>query len=378
MDERINLLCADLMKEIREALAFGNEGKIPILKSATEAHTPRLNIYRVLQTEEGMRLLSLAADKAHRVSDVNSDFENFEELLCLLPKLSGTAYFRYAVTALKAFSGFCGSIDPKEAGDLWTEANRRLASTESEGAYRTLSVTAIAPLLYPDVDLLREYPSLDAYASHCMEALTECDAVRIELTDLCFQRPDPYHAECGFRAACAGEATAESRMWLASQLLRIIGGACRERGIVWILSGYPSANTEELLGYLKRNERLPRVMLSVSLASANAVDTVLRSAEQYRVLELCSGVVISDVLSSPMQALYEAFRTLTKRYPIGSLTYLPVGETQVENLIEYTQLLHLLSLVLSEAVCFGDCADKESAALIGRDLLYRNAERMRA
>ena len=119
-------------------------------------------------------------------------------------------------------------------------------------------------------------------------------------------------------------------------------------------------------------------MLSVSLASANAVDTLLRSAEQYRVLEMCSGVVISDVLSSPMQALYEAFRTLTKRYPIGSFTYLPVGETQVENLIEYTQLLHLLSLVLSEAVCFGDCTDKETAASIGREILYRSAERMRA
>ena len=376
MEERMNPLLRDLARTIREALDLGDGMKIPILKSAWESYMPHRNIYRVLQREEGRRLLSLAADKAHRISEMNSDFENFTELLYLLPKLSGTAYFRYAVAALDTFSDCQGSIDPTEAENLWTEANRRLTCMKTDGAYRSVSVTGIEPLLYPDADLIRDYASIDAYASYVEQTLMKSDAVRIDLNALHFQRPDPYHAECGFRSSRAGEAAAQSRVWLASQLLRIAGEVCKKQGIVWILSGCASADTEEMLAYLERNDRLPRVVLSVSLESEDTVESALSCAEEHRVSEKCIGVLLSGMLSAPMQRLTEAFRRLTERYPIGNLIYLPVGETMEENLIEHTQLRYLLSSFLAEAVCVGDCTDRDTAASIGRDILFRNAERM--
>ena len=376
MEERMNLLLRDLERTIRESLVLGDGMTIPILKSAWESYLPHRNIYRVLQTEEGRRLFSLAADEAHRISEMNSDFENFTELLHLLPRLSGTAYFRYAVAALHTFSGCQGSIDPTEAEAFWTEANRRLAGIKTDDAYRSVSVTAIEPLLYPDTDLLRDYASIDAYASYVAQVLASSDAMRIDLNALRFQRPDPYHAECGFRAARSGDATAQSRVWLASQLLRIAGEVCKKQGIVWILSGCSSADTEEMLAYLERNDRLPRVMLSVSLESTDAVESALVCAEEHRVLEKCIGVLLCGMLSAPMQRLHEAFRRLTERYPIGNLVYLPAGKTVEENLIEHTQLLHLLSGFLAEAVYVGDCTDRDTAVSIGRDILFGNVERM--
>jgi len=374
MTDRIERFYSDLAKRIYDGII--SVKRIPCIGDLHSDRSTHRNLYRFLCTEEGMRLLSLAATENNRLSEEHSDYENFVQILHLLPSLTGSGYFRYAVTVIETFCGENSDLSPENAEALWKSSLFEIKMIDFDilSRFQKVTVPDIADWICPDGNQLRNDMDFSEYLCAYERHIAQKDALYFDFTGIQFCIPDPYHSQLGFRARLLGEATAETDRWLSSQMLRVAGEICKKRDIPIIIGGaFDKEDTQALFYYLKKQERLPRVLLTIPMDSEESAMRMLLYAKESGVLENVSGLIPVETEHISFGTLRRTLLQIAQRYPMGKLVYLPKGKDVPETYIESVKFLRALSGVLAEQVYFGDCPNEETARSVGKRIFCENA-----
>ena len=327
----------------------------------------------MLVTPSGMRLLSYAESKDLSISSEASDFENLETLLQLMPSLVGSGYHTFFRIALEML--FSEETDPTEcrADLLWERALPVLMDatlTRLTEPLRPLRVTDVSELIavssVPDPSL----SSLSEYTDHIEAIVRESDAVLFDGGSFTFRSPDPYHAEEAFSKWRSGSDEFPSlRPYLTSQLLRVTGEFCCRYDRPLLLKGDATPDGfGKMIPYLKKNNRLPRLLYCVPMNGAREVGRRYREAEAVGLLSEISGVVPCDLLYQSSAALLDGLWESARCYPLGKHCFLAEGETSAELRVGFERFLSVLSEILTKELRSGE-ATEEALLAVGRRVL---------
>ncbi len=325
------------------------------------------NLFRVLLTEEGKRLLSCAKTEEHFLSDAYSDYENFVELLCLLPSLVGSGYHRFVRLTLEALLDFTDIPAKEDAEALWKSSLPLLRDGAFDDLLSPFTVKRsvdVSPSVYPSKENLLQYESLGAYISAYRGSTKGASMVWLDLSALDFALPDPYHAEQGFLLVKEGSGDARGQAYLSSQLLRVTGEICTANGIPLILYGtFASSVARDLIQYLDRTDRKPRLFYAMSWGDGQALARDFDALEDSGLItELC-GILPQRLPYCSAAALSEGLRLSAMRYPLGRLLFVAEGTTEAEVRIGYEGFKRVLSGILADSVQKLEISEKEAVAL---------------
>lgn len=337
-----------------------------------ESACDKRNLYRVLLTEDGKKLLSYAATDAHFLSENYSDYENFVELLHLLPSLVGSGYHSFVRLFLEHLLDLNEPPTPRDAEMLW---NASIPLLRDGTFYRLLepfskkSTENITRWFFPSADLLQSYEDFDAYLSAYRERVERADLLWLNLSTFEFVSPDPYHAEKGFSAIRNEKGNEQDRSFFASQLLRVTGEICKARNVPLIFSGKPSfIQVKKLFVYLEKVDRMPRVYYAVPFDCSTRLGEILSELKVSGILSSLNGIVPTGLSVSSSDSIDACLSLLAMHYPFGRLSFIAESKTDVEMRFEYERFLRMIASRLSAAVLRGELSDAD-AVTVGTNIL---------
>lgn len=365
------LLNSELAERLCRRISDTAKGKVVSLADRETASDNR-NLYRVLLTDDGKKLLSCAATNAHFLSERYSDYENFVELLNLLPSLVGSGYHSFVRLFLEYLLDLHKPPTPCDAKRLWMESLSLLAAgsfdrfSEPFLKKRAMDLTS---WVFPTADDLYEYETAEVYLSALRSTAENNDLLRIDLSSLEFVPPDPYHAEKGFSAVKEGRSDSRDRVYLISQILRVMGEICKARNIPLILSGVSScAEMKSLFSYLERVDRMPRVYYAMPFDCSTSFREILSELDSSEILSVLSGIVPTALSVSSSDSIDTCLALLATYYPFGRLSFVAESKTDVEMRFEYERFLRMLASRLSSSVLRGELSEAD-AVTVGTNIV---------
>lgn len=337
-----------------------------------ESACDKRNLYRVLLTEDGKKLLSYAATDTHFLSETYSDYENFVELLHLLPSLVGSGYHSFVRLFFEYLLGVCELPNPRDAEELWKRSLPLLEDRVFDrlsALFMEKRAEDITLWIFPTLNTLSEYETVDAYLSSFRERAENADLFQLDLSALEFTFPDLYHTEKSFSAIRDGKENGQDRSYFASQLLRVTGEICKARNIPLILSGKPSfAEVKRLFAYLEKADRKPRAFYAVPFDCSARLREILSELEEAGGLTALNGIVPTELSVSSSDSIDACLTLLAMYYPFGRLLFVAESKTDVEMRFEYERFLRMIASRLSSAVLRGELSEAD-AVTVGTNIM---------
>ncbi|MBR2907382.1 MAG: hypothetical protein IKC26_04990 [Clostridia bacterium] len=372
MSKKAYLLETEGAERIARMLHEKSNGRVRLPDDRAFCDGKVRNLYRLLLTEDGRRLLSCAKTEEHFLSEDYSDYENFVELLYLLPSLVGSGYHSFVRLTLEYLFGCTELPSPQNADTLWRASLPILESGGFDGLLspfmRTRSLNA-TEWVYPSFERLKAYESLDAYTVAYAESIQGAEILWLDLSDLDFISPDPYHANRGFSAVRAGNCDARDRTYLASQLLRVTGEICKTQDVPLVLSGdAPVSALRDFLRYLEKTDRRPRLFYMMPFDNERELERRYRVLADSGLTEVLSGILPSRLRCCCREVLTEALRLSAMRYPLGRLVFIAEGSTAAEVRMEYERFVRVLSNAFACAVLRSEISESDAVA-VGETIL---------
>lgn len=371
MPKRPYMLGSECSEKLYKALRSESDGRVLFGMNRPLLSDDHRNLYRLLLTKNGKRLLSLAADGED--TENGSDYDRFVELLKRLPLLAGSGYYSFVRLMLEYFFDLSELPASEDAAALWNASVSLLRGEMFEGLlspFMTVSIKDVTSWVLPAEIDSSKYGTLETYVSAYKSDLNDISALSLDLTGFAFLSPDPYHAREGFAALCAERCDETARMYFGSQLLRITGELCKEKDIPLLITGdFSKSATEALLRYLEKADRLPKLLLCLPFDNAREADRRYRSAEKSGLLDRIMGVVPTNLPYCSVSAMKETLALSAMRYPLGKHCFLAEGSTEAEIRMGYERFVRLLSEFLSDMIA--DCDITEPAAvMLGKEILF--------
>ena len=370
---------------IYETLSVAAVGRVPLMTAGSFRETDCRNLFRFLITREGRPLLRYLDEDEFGSSSENSDYEKFLRLCDSIQDLSGSAYYSDVRLAMELLLPGGSVLSSQDAEHLWSSAIPKLKELTEEALSKPFSVVSLpdaTQFLFPSMDALRQCETFDCYADLYRASLGSTPAVMLRLP--CVKRfcaPNPYRVGEGYlslrNAASPSECDllTEEATFVSSQLIRLTGEYCKERNIPMLLCGSCDPKLlRDIISYLKRQDRLPRLILSVNNREE------LADFEHSGALSLAEGVVPAfDRLSVSNTELRTVFESICCAYPIGKILFLPVSGipgtpgTALEARILWERILRTVADVFSDWINNGDLEDEAAAIRLGQKILFDTA-----
>lgn len=372
MSKKAYLLETDVAERIDRFLREKGNGRVCLPFDGTCFDGDPQNLYRVLLTENGKRLLSYAKTEEHFLSDSYSDYENFIELLHLFPSLVGSGYHRFVRLALEVLLGFSEIPKPSDADALWKASLPILrdgALDDLLSPFRDRQMLDVSAWIFPSRECLATYEGLDDYVSAYKRNIEGVSMLWLDVSELAFISPDPYHAVQGFSSIKDGDGDVHNRTYLSSQLLRVTGELCKIKSIPLVLSGeFPVAAVKDLIQYLRRMDRMPRLFYAMPFDDGRALVRTYEVLEDAGLLSLLYGILPHRLPYCSTDALTESLHLSAMRYPLGRLVFVAEGTTAAEVRMGYEGFRRVLSSFLSDSVCRLEISEAEAIAVGDRIL----------
>ena len=317
MTERESLY-ESILSELRTAELFDTAVTPGCLKRVPT------NCTEFMESADKDRILRLLNCDEKYKNGVASDYERFAEWERRIPTCVGNGVAEL-YRAEKVLLEIGEISDPREA---WRKGNERLLTYDFPSLPRCIAirniVTDFIASAYMEESGSMTYDELSARTLTAAESLADHESqgvhIVLDLAELPYQKPDPYHASLALqRIFCGEKNNCEEESILSAQLLIDLLLGLRKKGTYAVTLHLRGKSKGELLAYLSEHRLLPpSVRLGLYLD-----DSIEKLSEELLALR-DEAEVLPELILRPTDfgcRLSERLLTLADAYPLSGLRF---------------------------------------------------------